>query len=50
MKRITIKDIANIAQVSISAASGAGIGLLKQALTEHQQLLKRQSTAESAYA
>ena len=43
-------EYGNIAQVSISAASGAGIGLLKQALTEHQQLLKRQSTAESAYA
>ena len=43
-------EYGNIVQVSISAASGAGIGLLKQALTEHQQLLKRQSTAESAYA
>ena len=40
----------NIEQVSISAATGVGLDLLKQALTEHQQLLKRQSTEESAYA
>ena len=43
-------EYGNIVQVSISAASGAGVDLLKQALTEHQQLLKRQSTEESAYA
>ena len=43
-------EYGNIAQVSISAVSGAGIDLLKQALTEHQQLLKRQSTEQSAYA
>ena len=43
-------EYGNIEQVSISAVSGAGVDLLKQALTEHQQLLKRQSTEESAYA
>ena len=43
-------EYGNIVQVSISAATGAGLDLLKQALTEHQQFLKRQSTEESAYA
>ncbi len=43
-------EYGNIVQVSISAVTGAGMDLLKQALTEHQQLLKRQSTEQSAYA
>lgn len=43
-------EYGNIVQVSISAVTGAGLDLLKQALTEHQQLLKRQSTEQSAYA
>jgi GTP-binding protein HflX len=42
-------EYGNISKVSISAVSGAGIDLLKLALTEHQQFLKRQSTEESAY-
>ena len=43
-------EYGNISQVSISAATGTGIDLLKLALTEHQQQLKRLSTEESAYA
>lgn len=42
-------EYGNISKVSISAVSGAGIDLLKLALTEHQQLLKRKSTEEGAY-
>ena len=42
-------EYGNISKVSISAVSGAGIDLLKLALTEHQQLLRRKSTEESAY-
>lgn len=42
-------EYGNISKVSISAVSGAGIDLLKLALTEHQQFLRRQSTEESAY-
>ncbi len=42
-------EYGNISKVSISAFSGAGIDYLKQALTEHQQRLRRQSTEESAY-
>ena len=43
-------EYANIIQVSVSAMTGAGMDLLKQALLEHQQLLKRHSTEESAFA
>lgn len=43
-------EYGNIIQISASAATGAGIDLLKISLTEHQQLLKRHSTEESAYA
>ena len=43
-------EYANITQVSVSAMTGAGMDLLKQALLEHQQLLKRHSTEESAFA
>ena len=42
-------EYGNISKVSISAFSGAGIDLLKLALTEHQQLLRRKNTEESAY-
>lgn len=42
-------EYGNISKVSLSAVTGDGIGYLKQALTEHQQLLRRQSTEESAY-
>ncbi len=42
-------EYGNISKVSISAATGVGIDYLKLALTEHQQLLKRHSTEESAY-
>lgn len=42
-------EYGNISKVSLSAVSGAGIDLLKLALTEHQQFLRRQSTEESAY-
>ena len=42
-------EYGNISQVSVSAATGDGIDHLKLALTEYQQLLKRQSTEESAY-
>ncbi len=42
-------EYGNISKVSISAVSGAGIDLLKLALTEHQQLLRRKSTEENAY-
>ncbi len=43
-------EYGNIDKISVSAATGAGIDLLKQALSEHQQLIKRQSTEQSAYA
>lgn len=39
-----------INRISLSAVTGAGLDLLKLALFEHQQLIKRQSTEESAYA
>lgn len=42
-------EYGNISKVSVSAATGVGIDYLKLALTEHQQLLRRQSTEESAY-
>ncbi|MES2498898.1 MAG: GTPase HflX [Pseudomonadota bacterium] len=42
-------EYGNISKVSISASTGDGIDYLKLALTEYQQLLKRQSTEESAY-
>ncbi len=42
-------EYGNISKVSLSAATGDGIDYLKLALTEHQQLLRRQSTEESAY-
>ncbi|MES2546814.1 MAG: GTPase HflX [Pseudomonadota bacterium] len=42
-------EYGNISKVSVSAATGLGIDYLKLALTEHQQLLRKQSTEESAY-
>jgi GTPase len=43
-------EYGNILKVNISAATGAGMDILKLALTEYQQQLKRMSTEESAYA
>jgi len=42
-------EYGRIYQVRISAKTGAGIEFIKQALLEHQQLLKKLSTDESAY-
>lgn len=42
-------EYGNISKMSLSAVTGDGIDYLKLALTEHQQLLRRQSTKESAY-
>lgn len=42
-------EYGNISKMSLSAVTGDGIDYLKLALTEHQQLLRRQSTEESAY-
>ena len=39
-----------INKISMSAVTGAGLDLIKAALFEHQQLIKRESTDESAYA
>ena len=43
-------EYGSINKISLSAATGAGLDLLKSALFEHQQLIKRESTEESAYA
>ena len=43
-------EYGNITQVSVSAATGAGMDLLKNALIAHQQLLKKLSTEQAAYA
>ncbi len=43
-------EYGKINQIRVSAKTGAGLELLKQALTEHQQYLKKLSTEESAYA
>jgi GTP-binding protein HflX len=42
-------EYGRIYQVRVSAKTGAGIEFIKQALLEHQQLLKKLSTEESAY-
>jgi GTP-binding protein HflX len=42
-------EYGSICTIRLSARTGEGIEYLKQALTEHQQLLKRQSTEESAF-
>ncbi len=43
-------EYGRIYQVRVSAKTGAGMAFIKLALTEHQQLLKKLSTEESAYA
>ncbi len=43
-------EYGRIIQIRVSAKTGAGLELVKQALLEHQQLLKKLSTEESAYA
>jgi len=43
-------EYGNIFKVRVSAITGAGIDDLRQALIEHQLVLKRLSTEESAYA
>jgi GTPase len=43
-------EYGRIYQVRISAKTGAGLEFIKLALLEHQQLLKKLSTEESAYA
>ena len=47
---ISRDEYGSINRISLSAITGAGLDLLKLALFEHQQLIKRQSTEESAYA
>ena len=42
-------EYGKIVQIRVSAKTGAGVELIKQALLEHQQLLKKLSTQESAY-
>ncbi len=42
-------EYGRITQIRVSAKTGAGLELVKQALLEHQQLLKKLSTEESAY-
>jgi GTPase len=43
-------EYGKIIQIRVSAKTGAGLELIKQALTEHQQYLKKLSTEESTYA
>ncbi len=43
-------EYGRIYQVRVSAKTGAGLELIRLALTEHQQLLKKLSTEESAFA
>ena len=47
---ISRDEYGNINRISLSAVTAAGLDLLKLAFFEHQQLIKRQSTEESAYA
>ena len=42
-------EYGRIIQIRVSAKTGAGLELVKQALLAHQQLLKKLSTEESAY-
>ena len=42
-------EYGRIIQIRVSAKTGAGLELVKQALLVHQQLLKKLSTEESAY-
>ena len=43
-------EYGRIYQVRVSAKTGAGLEFIRLALTEHQQVLKKLSTEESAYA
>ncbi len=43
-------EYGKIIKVRVSAITGAGLDLIKQALLEHQQYLRKLSTEESAYA
>jgi GTPase len=43
-------EYGKIHQVRVSAKTGAGLELIRLALSEHQQLLRKLSTEESAYA
>ena len=43
-------EYGRIYQVRVSAKTGAGLEFIKLALSEHQQLLKKMRTEESAYA
>ncbi len=43
-------EYGRIYQVRVSAKTGAGLELIRLALSEHQQLLKKLSTEESAFA
>jgi GTPase len=43
-------EYGKITQIRVSAKTGAGLDLIKLALTEHQQYLKKLSTEESTYA
>jgi GTPase len=45
----TRDEYGRINQIRVSAKTGAGVELIKLALTEHQQLIKKLSTEESAY-
>lgn len=43
-------EYGKISKVRVSAITGAGLDLIKQAMLEHQQYLRKLSTEESAYA
>lgn len=43
-------EYGKITKVRVSAITGAGLDLIKQAMLEHQQYLRKLSTEESAYA
>lgn len=43
-------EYGKIAKVRVSAMTGAGLDLIKKAMLEHQQYLRKLSTEESAYA
>ncbi|NOT15407.1 MAG: GTPase HflX [Methylotenera sp.] len=46
---ITRDEYGRIATLHVSAKTGEGLDLLRQAMAEHYQLLKQQSTEESAF-
>ncbi len=47
---IEFDEYGKITKVRVSALTGAGLDLIKQAMLAHQQYLKKLSTEESAYA